>query len=103
MGQLKEKAKEEKYTLANLPKLTSFLTRASCPASEKISPVSAWWFSPEDNFIAAQTGDRPGSEIISNESTEILLLASTEIPGNEVETVNANQLHIILTPKIVKF
>jgi len=52
-----------------------------------------WWFSPEDN-IAAQTGDRPGSEIISNESTEILRLASTEIPGNEVETVNANQLHI---------
>ena len=34
MGQLKEKAKEEKYTLANLPKLTSFLTRSSCPASE---------------------------------------------------------------------
>ena len=40
MGQLKEKAKEEKYTLANLPKLTSFLTRASCPASANISPVS---------------------------------------------------------------
>lgn len=94
MGQLKEKAKEEKYTLANLPKLTSFLTRASCPASENISPVSGGFHPRTILLHRLGSGDRPGSEITSNESTEILRLASTEIPGNEVETVNANQLHI---------
>src|SRR6218665_2652181 len=96
MGQLKEKAKEEKYTLANLPKLTLFLTRASCTASENISPVSGGFHRMTILLHRLGSGDRPGSEIIilSNESTEILRLASTEIPGNEVETVNANQLHI---------
>src|SRR6218665_3093895 len=99
MGQLKEKAKEEKYTLANLPNLASFLTRASCPASENISSVfggftRGQYYCTVGTDPAVGSGDRPVSEMISNESTEILRLASTEIPGNEAETVNANQLHI---------
>src|SRR6218665_155191 len=76
----RKKAKEDEDALANLPKLTSFLTRASCPAPENISSASSG-FSPE-NTIAAEPGD---SEVISNESTEI--------PDNEVETDNVNQLH----------
>src|SRR6218665_485764 len=76
----RKKAKEDKDALATLPKLTSFLTRASCPAPENSSSASGG-FSPE-NTTSAEPGD---SEVISNESTEI--------PDNEVETDNINQLY----------
>ena len=81
-GQLKKKAKEDKDALGNLPKLTSFLTRASSPAPENISSASGG-FSPE-NTTAADLGY---TEVISNESNETLQLESIE-KNQELHALN---------------
>src|SRR6218665_585979 len=82
--QLKKKAKEDKDALGNLPKLTSFLTRASCPAPENISSASGG-FSTE-NTTAADPGYTEVG-LISNESNETLQLESIE-KNQELHALN---------------
>jgi Domain of unknown function (DUF4371) len=93
------KAKKDKCTTANLPKLTSFLTRTSSSQSANVAPISDAFSCENITAVKPEVEElwnSPGSEITSSASTETVQHVSQEISHKESihgESVNVDQLH----------